>query len=129
MNYYQLKKPISLRYKILCVLAVCLIGFLIILLILYFLQKKYEAKREAILKNPVKLTGFVFNKTSYKGHSFDVEYFVNNKRFVLKDDVNEENYRKYNSGDSIKIIYNRLAPSQAILLEDLNKSNGRYNIK
>lgn len=129
MDYYHVKKPIPLKHKILCVLVVCLLGFLIISLILYLLQRKYEYKRKAILENPANSIGFVFNKTSYKGHGFDVEYFVNEKRYVLKDDVSEESYRKYKSGDSIKIIYNRLAPSQAILLEDLNKSNGRNNSK
>jgi hypothetical protein len=127
MNYYQKQTP--LIYKIICVIVISLFGFLIFSLILYFLQKKYEFKRDAILKNPVVSIGFVYNKMSYKGHSFNVEYFVNNERFTINDGVSEECYQKYKSGDNIKIIYNKIDPSQAILLEDLNKSNGRNNNK
>lgn len=122
MNYYTHNKPLSPKRKLLLFLLVCLLSAGMIYCIIYFisLYDRYEAAE--ILKNPVYTTGVVAKKRSYKGKGMDIEYFVNKEPYILSTGVSTETYRKYNLGDEIEIVYNKLNPSQAMLKDDL-KSN------
>lgn len=87
----------------------------IIWLITWWIDIRFEQRKEDVLKDSITVVGVITSKTTYKGKGVTILYHYMNKAYHYKPSVTEDFYYDHLEGDSIEVLISRDDPSKSIL--------------
>jgi len=94
--------------------------------VIKFFNYRYLRDRERIISKHATVLGVVMKKRSVKGYGADICYQVDGVKYEMSTSISRELYKKYEVGDTIRVAYEVLNPSNSLPESDIKEKPYKF---
>ncbi len=102
-----------------------IVGFSIVIVLIFIIwevsSNQITKNYERVLADPKEIVGFVIKKSYIKGKDIEVDYTYLGKKYNYETSIDDNNFYKYQIGDTITVVICENDPTTALLKIELNK--------